>query len=140
VLHTRISEALADELRRAAEELRVPVSNLVRNALEETFHAVETVSENVGELVEDVVEEAEQVRRRLRRRRARRSRAPGPRPDAPRAPHPDVIGWQPLVFNQPRRCADCEVPIEVGERGFVGLTARGPSELALCDDCVEARR
>ena len=139
VLHTRISEQLAEEIRRAADELRVPVSNLVRNVLEETFHVVETVSENVGDWVEDVREEAEHARRRLRRRRWE-TRPPRPPASAPRTPHPDVIGWQPLVFNQERRCGDCEIPIGVGERGFVGLTAQGPSERTLCDDCVESRR
>ena len=44
VLHTRISEQLSDEIREAAEELRVPVSNLVRNVLEEAFGAVERVN------------------------------------------------------------------------------------------------
>lgn len=145
VLHTRISEQLAEEIRRAADELRVPVSNLVRNVLEETFHVVEAVSENVGDLVEDVIEEAEHARQRLRWRRSRRPHGARPRPPRPgprvhRAPHPEVIGWQPLVFNQPRRCADCEAPIEVGERGFLGLTSEGPSEHALCDECVEGRR
>jgi hypothetical protein len=34
VLHTRISEPLAEDIRRMAEDLRVPVSNLVRNGLQ----------------------------------------------------------------------------------------------------------
>ena len=40
VLHTRISEDLADDIREIAEELRVPVSNIVRNVLEEAFSVV----------------------------------------------------------------------------------------------------
>src|SRR4029450_6260076 len=34
VLHTRISEELSDDIRRAADDLRVPVSHLVRHVLE----------------------------------------------------------------------------------------------------------
>ena len=49
VLHTRISEDLAEDLRKIAEDLRVPVSNVVRNVLEEAFSMVETVTENVGD-------------------------------------------------------------------------------------------
>jgi hypothetical protein len=68
VLHTRISEQLSDDIRTVAEDLRVPVSNLVRNVLEEAFSVVETVSENVGDLLGDVLDEAEVVRRRYRGR------------------------------------------------------------------------
>jgi hypothetical protein len=66
VMHTRISEDLDAALRRAAEDLRVPVSNLVRNLLEDAFDVVETVTESIGGLVDDVVEEAEQFRDRFR--------------------------------------------------------------------------
>ena len=51
VLHTRISEQLSEDIRQMADELRVPVSNLVRNVLEEAFAVVETVTDNVGDLV-----------------------------------------------------------------------------------------
>jgi|GEM_PF-2445903 len=80
VLHTRISHDLAQDLRRAADDLRVPVSNLVRNVLEEAFGAVERVSDEVGGFLEDVLAEADGPRsdlRRLRRhvrRLARRGR------------------------------------------------------------------
>lgn len=66
VMHTRISEDLDAALRRAAKDLRVPVSNLVRNLLEDAFDVVETVTESIGSLVDDVVEEAEQLRDRFR--------------------------------------------------------------------------
>jgi hypothetical protein len=148
VLHTRVSEQLSEDIRRMADELRVPVSNLVRNVLEEVFTVVETVSDNVGDLVDDVVEEAERARERIRRRRQHWRSEEGARdasPDAeegPRCPadYPDVIGWQPLVFNQPRTCAGCDASIHVGQRGFVGLTASGLSPHCLCDGCMEARR
>ena len=68
VLHTRISEQLADDIRQIAEDLRVPVSNLVRNVLEETFSAMERVSDNVGEAIEEVIDEAQRARERIERR------------------------------------------------------------------------
>jgi hypothetical protein len=141
VLHTRISDQLADDIRRMADELRVPVSNLVRNVLEEAFTVVETVTDNVGDLVEDVMEEAERARERVRGRRRQQSwrRAQAEDPDA-RPGYPEVIGWQPLIFNQPRACADCEARIGVGQRGFAGLTQAGLSSHVLCGDCMEARR
>src|SRR6516164_130734 len=57
VLHTRISEQLAEDIRRVADDLRVPVSNLVRNVLEETFSVVETVTDNLGTWLEEVATE-----------------------------------------------------------------------------------
>ena len=153
VLHTRVSEPLAEDIRRMAEDLRVPVSNLVRNVLEEAFSVVEAVTDNVGDLIEDVAGEAERTRNRIRRRSYRpRRRRHAPEPTSagrrqadsggrvPRAEFPEVIGWQPLVLNQLRSCADCEEPIERGERGFAGVAAAGLTEVYLCDDCMEARR
>ena len=147
VLHTRISEQLAGDIRRMAEDLRVPVSNLVRNVLEEAFAVVETMSDNVGDLVEEVVEGAERARDRIRARRRRQrggARAAATEESADeqsQAPaYPDVIGWQPLIFNQPRHCSDCGVGIEVGERAFAGLSAAGLSPHVLCGECMEARR
>ncbi len=158
VLHTRISEQLAEDLRRIADDLRVPVSNLVRNALEEAFSVVETVTDNVGDLVEEVVEEAERVRERVRARRpqrwrwhARRRHGPHarrpPEPEAaeaggvPARPEfPSVIGWQPLILNQRGSCADCQAPLARGERAFGGLTAEGFSAVLLCSDCLDERR
>lgn len=78
ILHTRISDQLSDDIRRMADELRVPVSNLVRNVLEEAFGAVERVSDEVGDLLDDVLGDAEgfeeEMRSFARRQRRRRGR------------------------------------------------------------------
>ena len=66
VLHTRVSEQLSDDIRKFAEELRVPASNLVRNVLEEVFTVVDGVSDGVGDLFDDLIDEAEGVRERVR--------------------------------------------------------------------------
>ena len=159
VLHTRISEPLAEDIRKIAEELRVPVSNLVRNVLEEAFSVVETVTENVGDLIEDVVDEAERARERIQRRhrrsrrgrfgggyRARRWHSEEERPvdaetvEPQRAEYPEVLGWQPLILNAAQSCADCEEPLERGERVFAGMAAAGLPSRFLCRDCMDARR
>jgi len=164
VLHTRISEHLADDIRKVAEELRVPVSNLVRNVLEEAFSVVETVSENVGELLEEVLDEAELARRRYRTRGRRRERfledegdaeergeggedvadtvETGPEAAAAARPRPEfaeVLGWQPLLLNREQACADCGATVERGERAFVGVTSTGLSSTILCRTCTEER-
>jgi hypothetical protein len=126
VLHTRISQQLAEDIGRMAEDLRVPVSNLVRNVLEEVFSVVETVTDNVGELIEDVMDEAGRVRRRAQ---------PEPRQDPP-----DVLGWQPLILARASRCTDCAAPLARGDRAYVGVTGSGASSHTLCADCLNARR
>ncbi len=136
----------------------MPVSNLVRNVLEEAFSVVETVTENVGDLIEDVVDEAERARDRMRRQRRRsgrgryrrghrapRGRAEQETVDAEpvepeRAEFPEVVGWQPLILNAAQSCADCEEPLERGERVFAGIAAAGLPSRFLCRDCMDARR
>jgi hypothetical protein len=66
VLHTRVSEQLSDDIRKFAEDLRVPASNLVRNVLEEVFAVADSVSDDVGDLLDDLLGEAEGVRERVR--------------------------------------------------------------------------
>jgi hypothetical protein len=126
VLHTRISQQLAEDIGRIADDLRVPVSNLVRNVLEEVFSVVETVSDNVGELIEGVMDEAERVRRR---------RTAEPRPDPP-----EVLGWQPLILAREATCMGCDRRLARGERAYLGVTASGASSHSLCSDCLNARR
>jgi hypothetical protein len=67
VLHTRISEQLSEDIRRAADDLRVPVSNLVRNVLEESFGAVERMTDEVGAFLEEALSDADGARSDLRR-------------------------------------------------------------------------
>jgi len=157
ILHTRISEELEEDLRRAAEELRVPVSNLVRNVLEEAVTVVEAVSDEFGGLIDDVVGSAEEVAKRFKQRhggrwtqaaRAARARADRPRdareperdesserPPSPRPSEPRVLGWQPLVLNDEQRCA-CGRTLPRGSQAHVALTAAGLSEIYRCADCI----
>ena len=129
VLHTRISQQLAEDIGRMAEDLRVPVSNLVRNVLEEVFSVVETVTDNVGELIEGVMDES-----RVRRRRA-------PEPPEPRPDPPEVLGWQPLILARDGTCAGCDARLSRGERAYLGVTGSGAASAhTLCAECLDARR
>ncbi|MDH3687707.1 MAG: hypothetical protein OEP95_15865 [Myxococcales bacterium] len=163
VLHTRISEQLSEDIRRVADDLRVPVSNLVRNVLEETFGAVERVSEEVGDLLDEVLGGAEEAsadlrqayrnyERRRDRRREREERevrreeprrsearpAPAPPREAPvgRDRFADVLGWQSLRINQGGACAGCSRDLGAGEEAFLGVTERGVGRTWLCPRCM----
>ena len=154
VLHTRISEELADDIRRIADDLRVPVSNIVRNVLEETFSVVERVTDDVGDLLEEVVDEAEAARQRIRRRQRgqQRRRRSHERPSGGEAAAAreqvseegaaagaadDVMGWQPLVLHRPQLCLLCGASLERGEGAFVAVTERGVGGKFACEACVQ---
>jgi len=128
-----------------AEDLRVPVSNLVRNVLEETFSVVDSVTDDMGGLLEEVIEQAERASDRIhhfqRRRRERESRE-ARRQQRPEAPEEfeDIEAWQPVILNAARRCDADGRELRRGEAAFVGLTASGLSGTYLCPRCVEARK
>jgi hypothetical protein len=157
VLHTRISEQLAEDIRAIAEDLRVPVSNLVRNVLEEAFDAVERVTGDVSHLMDDVIEEAELASQRYRRYRDRvreraRERAAEARtaaerevapaaPPAPAAAGEDalarVVAWQPVVLAAPRRCARTGRELRPGERAYLGLGDTGPLGVYVAESALD---
>ena len=162
VLHTRISDDLAEDIRRMAEDLRVPVSNIVRTVLEEAFSVVEKVTDNVGDLIDEVVDEAEAARERIRRRhRARReAREQAPRTGwededeaaamrdaesaavayggarAAEVEPVDVIGWQPLILAGPRHCGVCDAAIAAGTQGWASVTPSGIGASIRCERCL----
>jgi hypothetical protein len=136
VLHTRISDQLADDIRKVADDLRVPVSNLVRNVLEEAFGAVERVSDEVGEFLEEVLGDAEGARgdlRRLRRRlhrvarRYQRRRRRSPAFDEPE----DEADLDEERFEpRPARAPEDRVATEIREAPAPSRAAPQPPELA----------
>ncbi len=154
-MHTRISDDLDEALQDAARRLRLPVSNLVRNVLEDVFDVVEAVTENVGGFVEDVVEEAQDLGRRWEGRfrertaeaRARRvetdrDEAPpaAPKPPAPepaRAEFPDVAAWQPLVMNTVHECASCGRSMRRGDNAYLAVGGARPGPTFLCEPCLD---
>jgi hypothetical protein len=167
ILHTRISEQLSDDIRAIADDLRVPVSNLVRNVLEEAFSAVERVSGDVGELIDDVLEEAEVASERYRRYRDRvrdrakeraqerasaqdgASQAAGVRSEDPPVyaaaseppevdPLAEVVAWQPVVLAAERRCARTGRALRPGERAYLGLGDTGPLGVYVAEDALDA--
>jgi hypothetical protein len=149
VLHTRISEQLAEDIRRVAQELRMPTSNLVRNVLEEAFSALETVSDHVGSWLEEAAHDLERIRQR--RRGGARDEAAGAAhgadsgpAEAPPATGGDAVGdeivaWQAVTLNGPLACGDCARKLVRGDRAHLGLTAAGPSASVLCLACFESR-
>lgn len=110
VIHTRIPAALEEQIKRAAEALRVPVSNLVRNMLEDAIQMTKTVRDSF----------------------------PGVRGHAAREELADVFGWQGLTLNVATPCASCGKALVPGDEAYLGLTdrPRDHQRVFICSACL----
>ena len=68
VLHTRVPAVLERELKRVADNLRVPVSNLVRTILEDALSVADAASENVESRLKKAANSLEHERERLKKK------------------------------------------------------------------------
>jgi hypothetical protein len=131
ILHARISDELHEALSRAAKELRVPVSNLVRNVLEDAFTLGRRAAVNVTDLVGRAVKEAEEVGTRLRQR-VRAADAAEPTSD----PFARVAAWQLVILNAPQTCARCAAPLARQSRAYCSVGTHPRDLLWLCEPCL----
>src|SRR5271169_1542610 len=67
VIHTRVPAPLEEELKRFAEELRIPVSNLIRTILEDALAAADQAGQRVERGLRDSAERLAHGRDHLRR-------------------------------------------------------------------------
>src|SRR5262249_3931064 len=114
-LHTRISEALENALKREAQRRRQPVSLLVRNVLEGAL-----------DLVEDIVETSLAASRVGRRRR----------PNGRASNLDDVYGWTELVRTRGAGRVPCSVDLAAGDGAWRGLRERPAPPVFLCRACI----
>jgi len=160
----QITRELAEELRRAAEELRIPVANLVREVVDEALDAAERVSDDLGDWVEDLVGHAERARRRLaargfggrwRRHHARRDagaptasheptgEAQTAEPAAPTAEaRPSaaaIVGWVAISLERSAACATCWRELAAGAAAYLGVTIAPAPPTIVCPGCREGR-
>jgi len=111
ILQTRVSQNLYQNLVRQARRLRVPVSNLVRNILEDSLTMV-------GNIVDGGLEIAEALTGAIDEKELR-----------------EVLGWQPMTTNRRIPCASCEKQIEKGKPAYLSVGAPGGRTYIICEDC-----
>ena len=128
VIHARIPASLEAEIKRMADKLRIPVSNLVRNILADTVTMVEGVQQNVDETLHG-------LRARLGRLETKVEKAAAP--SEPDSPLDRVFGWQELLMNQPAQCARCDKALAAGSRAFFGMTGNPNDRVFCCPECVK---
>jgi hypothetical protein len=127
VLHTRVPAVLERELKRFAENLRIPVSNLIRTILEDAVDVADMATGSVEERLKSAARTLEQERERLKKR---------VRID----PLADVFAFQAVTLAQRAACARCGVELSPGTRAHLGLTD-GPTDkprprVFVCDACL----
>ncbi|MCP4445654.1 MAG: hypothetical protein GY811_09995 [Myxococcales bacterium] len=120
VLHTRVSEALDEELREKAAGLGVSVSNLVRNILLNTV-----------EMVEDLVADSGSIARAASKDKPADTRAP------PAAGPPQLLGWQDLQLHLNALCQECNAVLAKGSTAKVAVFSAQAPPVFRCIDCIE---
>lgn len=127
VLHTRVPLVLERELKRFAESLRMPVSNLVRAILEDAIEAADVAGESVEGRLKRAAQTLGAGREQLKKRVL---------PD----PFEGVFAFQPVTLAQPTVCAKCQKRLPAGSHAHLGLTdtpPRKPQDRRFaCDACV----
>lgn len=126
VLHTRVPAVLERELKRLAESMRVPVSNLVRAMLEDAVSVADQASENVESRLKWFAENLEHERERLKKR-------------VMRDPLDGVFAFQPVRLAQPTTCAKCKKDLKRGESANLGLQDNprpNTPRVFVCDACL----
>jgi hypothetical protein len=125
VLHTRVPAVLERELKRFAENLRIPVSNLVRTILEDALEVADAATENVEEGLKRAAGHLERERERLKRRMEQHDPLEG------------VVAFQEVTLATAASCARCENELTAGTRAHLGIgDGRDRPRVFVCGGCL----
>jgi hypothetical protein len=122
VLHTRVPAVLERELKRFADNLRVPVSNLVRTILEDALSVADAATESVEERLRRAAETLEKERGKLKKRMEH-------------DPLEAIVAFQEVTLAVPASCVKCHAVIPRGSRAHLGIGDRSEDRLFVCESC-----
>jgi len=122
VLHTRVPAVLERELKRFADNLRVPVSNLVRTILEDALSAADAATENVEERLRRAAERLEKEREKLRKRMEH-------------DPLAGVVAFQDVTLAVSTDCVKCSRTMASGSRAHFGIGDGSHGHVFVCESC-----
>jgi hypothetical protein len=122
VLHTRVPAVLERELKRFADSLRIPVSNLVRTILEDALSVADAATENVEERLRRAAEHLEKEREKLKKRMEY-------------DPLSGVVAFQQVTLAVPAACAKCSRTMPPGSRANLGIGGGSDERVFVCESC-----
>jgi hypothetical protein len=124
VLHTRVPAVLERELKRFAENLRIPVSNLVRTILEDALEVADAATENVEEGLKRAAGHLERERERLKKRMEH-------------DPLEGVVAFQEVTLATVATCKRCGNELRAGSRAHLGIgDGRDAPRVFVCAGCL----
>ena len=111
VLQARVPKTLYRDLVSRARGLRVPLSNLVRNILEDSTRMVENILESSFEIAHTLSRGVDEKDLKA------------------------VLGWQPMIANRDLACSHCGGSIHKGKEAFMGVGSPDGRSLVICEGC-----
>ena len=131
VIHTRVPAVLEQELKRLAQNIRVPVSNLVRTILEDAVAVADRAGRGFEEELQRAAGKVSAQREAILRKRDEVvAKATG-------GALGGVVGFQAMVLAADTVCAVCDAPLHAGDDAHLGVhsdpSARRP---IVCDPCL----
>jgi hypothetical protein len=122
VLHTRVPAVLERELKRFADNLRVPVSNLVRTILEDALSVADAATESVEGRLRKAAEHLEKEREKLKKRMEH-------------DPLAGIVAFQEVTLAVPAACAKCAETIPRGSKAHLGIGDGSDERVFVCETC-----
>jgi hypothetical protein len=122
VLHTRVPAVLERELKRFADNLRIPVSNLVRTILEDALSVADAATESVEERLRRAAEHLEKEREKLKKRMEH-------------DPLAAVVAFQDVTLAVPAACVKCARSLPAGSRAHLGIGDGSGDRVFVCESC-----
>ena len=125
VLHTRVPAVLERELKRFADNLRIPVSNLVRAILQDALNVADFAGTGIEERLKSAAKALEHERERLKMR-------------VKSDPLAGVVAFQSITLAQPATCATCHASLGRGAQAHLAIAdpAHKGSNLIVCPACL----
>ena len=154
VLHTRVPAVLEQELKRLAQSLRMPVSNVVRAILEDAVTAVDVVGRKAEGEMNRVVDRMAEKRQQLRDIASGRSEDKEVEPCTDEAsmgqrqedggepmdggpdPLAGVLGFQPLLLASSSSCSVCGQELKAGTEAYVGVRDTPGPRVLIGPECL----
>lgn len=130
VLHTRVPAVLEQELKALAQNLRVPVSNVVRTILEDAVKTVDVIGRRAESELRDVA--ARLGPKRTYARSAEVATSEGP-------PLAAVVGYQAIRLARDESCTLCGGELLRGKEAHLGIRDDGGARVLLGPECLPFR-